>query len=104
MIKSLLEGFPLQRSFIRRKSSLDESSFSLPSFSVFSFFTDDVKYWTDCHMTSCLEYSRKMADNLGFSGSSAPVQPDTSENAPLLQEQEDANIDPGPPPPFIASK
>ena len=55
-------------------------------------------------MTSCLEYSRKMADNLGFSGSSAPVQPDTSENAPLLQEQEDANVDPGPPPPFIASK
>lgn len=45
-----------------------------------------------------------MADNLGFSGPSVSVQPDTSENAPLLQEQEEPNVDPGPPPPFIASK
>ena len=48
--------------------------------------------------------SRKMADNLGFSAPSAAAQPDTSENAPLLQEQEEPNVDPGPPPPFIASK
>lgn len=45
-----------------------------------------------------------MADNLGFSAPSVPVQPDTSENAPLLQEQEEPNVDTGPPPPFIASK
>lgn len=35
---------------------------------------------------------------------SAPMEPDSSENAPLLQEQENPNVDPGPPPPFIASK
>ena len=46
-----------------------------------------------------------MADNLGVSAEpSPPVEPDTSENAPLLQEQENPNVDPGPPPPFIASK
>lgn len=46
-----------------------------------------------------------MADNLGVSAEpSAPEEPDTSENAPLLQQQEAPNVDPGPPPPFIASK
>lgn len=35
---------------------------------------------------------------------SPPMEPDSSESAPLLQEQENQNEDPGPPPPFVASK
>lgn len=35
---------------------------------------------------------------------SPPMEPDSSENAPLLQEQENQNEDLGPPPPFVASK
>ena len=35
---------------------------------------------------------------------SAPVEPDSSETAPLLQEQGNENVHVGPPPPFIASK
>ena len=35
---------------------------------------------------------------------SAPVEPDSSETAPLLQEQENQDVQLGPPPPFIASK
>lgn len=47
----------------------------------------------------------KMADNPEHSsGPSSPPEPDSSENAPLLQEQEDPNVDLGPPPPFVASK
>lgn len=47
----------------------------------------------------------KMAANAGDSaGTSAPPEPDSSENAPLLQEQDDRNENLGPPPPFVASK
>ena len=47
----------------------------------------------------------KMADRVeGSPEASAPMEPDTSENAPLLQEQEHQNVNLGPPPPFIASK
>ena len=46
-----------------------------------------------------------MADRVeGSPEASAPMEPDTSENAPLLQEQEHQNVNLGPPPPFIASK
>lgn len=46
-----------------------------------------------------------MADRVGNSSdASAPMEPDTSENAPLLQEQDDQPVDLGPPPPFVASK
>ncbi|XP_029213666.2 type 2 phosphatidylinositol 4,5-bisphosphate 4-phosphatase-like [Acropora muricata] len=34
---------------------------------------------------------------------SPPMEPDSSESAPLLQEQENQNEDPGPPPPFVAN-
>ncbi|CAH3031906.1 unnamed protein product [Pocillopora meandrina] len=45
-----------------------------------------------------------MAANAGGSaGTSAPPEPDSSENAPLLQEQDDRNENLGPPPPFVAS-
>ena len=48
---------------------------------------------------------QKMAANVGDSaGTSAPPEPDSSENAPLLQEQDDRNENLGPPPPFVASK
>lgn len=95
---------------IEGKSALTWSwrrgSFSFPSISVFPFFADDVKYMERLSHDIVSSYAvpRKMADNLGFSAPSATVQPDTSENAPLLQEQEEGNVDPGPPPPFIASK
>ena len=46
-----------------------------------------------------------MADNLGYSAAqSAPAELDTRDIAPILQEQEDQNVDPGPPPPYIAGK
>ena len=44
-----------------------------------------------------------MADNISAEPS-APLEPDSSENAPLLQEQEDQPVNLGPPPPFVASK
>ncbi|XP_078367372.1 type 2 phosphatidylinositol 4,5-bisphosphate 4-phosphatase-like isoform X3 [Oculina patagonica] len=45
-----------------------------------------------------------MADNFGLSVEpSDSVEPKTSGNALLLQEQVNPNVDPGPPPPFIAS-
>ena len=46
-----------------------------------------------------------MAANIGdSSGPAAPPEPDSSENAPLLQGQGDQNENMGPPPPFVASK
>ena len=46
-----------------------------------------------------------MADIEGNdTNASAPVEPDSSETAPLLQQQEHENVHVGPPPPFIASK
>ena len=44
-----------------------------------------------------------MADNISAEHS-APLEPDSSENAPLLQEQEDQPVNLGPPPPFVASE
>ena len=44
-----------------------------------------------------------MADNFS-AAQSAPAELDTRDIALLLQEQENQNVDPGPPPPFVASK
>ncbi|XP_022793736.1 type 1 phosphatidylinositol 4,5-bisphosphate 4-phosphatase-like [Stylophora pistillata] len=45
-----------------------------------------------------------MAANIGDStGPAAPPEPDSSENAPLLQGQDDQNENMGPPPPFVAN-
>ena len=69
-------------------------------------------FFDDCHLIVTWHLRRlsnsqehKMAANAGDSaGTSAPPEPDSSENAPLLQEQDDRNENLGPPPPFVASK
>ena len=72
------------------------------------FHSDDVIYFEllshDLRKSGDPE-KHKMADIVGKDETpSAPMEPDSSESAPLLQEQENQNVHLGPPPPFIASK
>lgn len=72
------------------------------------FHPDDVMHFEllshDLRKSSGCE-KHKMADIGGNdTNPSAPVEPDSSETAPLLQEQENQDVQLGPPPPFIASK
>ena len=56
-------------------------------------------------MTYLTQDKARMAETAeSDSISSPPMEPDSSENAPLLQEQENQSEDLGPPPPFVASK